>query len=388
MPTALPQRSLERFLCCAIADDEDWHRRELKQLWLAVGDQSAWEFASEHESEGTAAIALEKVLGSELPIRWRDARERVERRITLYMQSLDGVATRLAVHGVPLVALKNSGIARAIFTDLGGCFMGDVDVLVNPLDFRQAHESMVGLGFRLKSRSPLGEKTIEEIERTGGFEYECDLPDGEVLWFELQWRPVAGRWIRPDQEPSAAALLERSVPIGSSSVRLLSPNDNLLQVCLHTAKHSFIRAPGLRLHTDVDRIVRRCQIDWDAFVKEVDRLQVRTAVYFSLRIPTELLLTPIPPQVLELLHPPSWKVKALERSLQKAGFFHPHRKKWSRLGFIWFNLLLYDDFSGLWRALFPDPKWICSHYRIERRWILPLWYFVRLWELTFKRAVT
>jgi len=55
---------------------------------------------------------------------------------------------------------------------------------------------------------------------------------------------VAGRWIRPDQEPGAEELLARSISIPGSAARLLAPEDNLLQIALHTAKHSYVRAPG------------------------------------------------------------------------------------------------------------------------------------------------
>ena len=91
----------------------------------------------------------------------------------------------------------------------------------------------------------------------------------ERLWWELQWRPVSGRWIRPDQEPDSAGLVDRSRPMEGTRARLLSPVDNLLQVALHLAKHSYVRAPGLRLHTDVDRVVRRQPIDWEAFAAEL-----------------------------------------------------------------------------------------------------------------------
>ena len=87
------------------------------------------------------------------------------------------------------------------------------------------------------------------------------------MWVELQWRPVAGRWIREDQEPNADDLINRSLPITGTNVRLLAPEDNLLQVCLHTAKHSYMRAIGFRLHTDVDRIVNYQNINWNIFYR-------------------------------------------------------------------------------------------------------------------------
>ena len=81
--------------------------------------------------------------------------------------------------------------------------MGDIDVLVRKQDFREAHKVLTDHGYEMKFRSPLEEENIEKAERNGGAEYAVKLANGNNLWFELQWRPVAGRWIRPDQEAVA-----------------------------------------------------------------------------------------------------------------------------------------------------------------------------------------
>ena len=89
-------------------------------------------------------------------------------------------------------------------------------------------------------------------------------------------------------------LIDNSINIKNSSVKILAPEDNLLQVALHTAKHSYVRAPGFRLHSDVDRIIRFQKIDWSHFEKIVLKLKLKTAVYFSLFFAKDLLCTPIP----------------------------------------------------------------------------------------------
>ena len=214
------------------------------------------------------------------------------------------------------------------------------------------------------------------------------LSNGEKLWLELQWRPVAGRWIRPDQEPSAEELMSRSVPISGTAVRILSPEDNLLQVALHTAKHTYIRAPGFRLHLDVDRIVKHQKINWNIFIRNVLRLQVKTPVYFSLIIPSKILGTPIPENVLKELEPPKWKVRSISHWLTSAGLFNPDERKFSRTGYLIFNALLYDNWSGLLKGIFPERSWMVERYEIEvQEHILPF-YIRRLVDLTFKRLKT
>ena len=265
---------------------------------------------------------------------------------------------------------------------------GDVDLLVRPSDFRRAHAILVADGFNFEFRSDLEEATVEEPSRSGGAEYWKILPGGDKLWLELQWRPVAGRWIRPDQEPAADELMARSIPINGTNLRLLSPEDNLLQVSLHTAKHTYVRAPGFRLHTDVDRIARRQPINWDLFVERVKRLRVKTAVFFSLAIPADIFSTPIPPAVLAQLRPASWKVALMARWIVHAGIFNPHERKFSKLGYIIFNALLYDEVSGFIRGVLPRPDTLRQRYGFKSSILLPWYYARRILELVTRRART
>jgi hypothetical protein len=377
----------QQFLCCAIADDEAWHQEALCALLDEVGDETAFALAEAHDAASIVACALAACLDEKsLPAHWNEAHKKIQKKLTLFMKELDRVGAALAKANIPLLALKNSGIARGIYPNLAGSPMGDIDVLVDVDDFDKAHAIMLELGFVFDSRSPLGEKTVEEAKRSGGSEYRYVLDDGSTLWFELQWRVVAGRWINENQEPKAKYLIARSVPIKGSDVRLLAPTDNLLQVALHTAKHSYVRAPGFRLHTDVDRIVRRCDIDWGTFCREVERLTVCTAVYFSLVLASYLLHTPVPDWVLNRLKPAWWKRKLILRSLLRVDLFNPDDPKWSRLGYIVFNILLYDSPKGLFRGLFPSVQTMRQRHGLKSVWTLPFFYVFRMMGLILKRA--
>lgn len=380
---------VERLFCLALAADPVRQAAEFPELYRKVGDDALWAFATREDSASIVASALRATLGdAATPTRWLQAAQEIERKLAGYLVQLDRVAAALAAVQIPMVALKNSGIARGIHRDLAGCPMGDIDVLVSPRDFLRAHEILRSLGFALGDRSPFAIADIAAAAKHGGAEYAYLLPDGAVLWFELQCRPVAGRWIRPDQEPPADELLTRSLPIAGTAARLLAPEDNLLQVCLHTAKHSYVRAPGFRLHTDVDRIVRHCPINWEAFCSRVEQTGVRTAVYLSLLIPTVLLNTPVPREVLTRLDFAPFKHMLLQRWIRRVGLFNPKKRKWSKIGYIGFILLLYDTLGGIWRAVFPDYEWMHRHYAVSARWILPWGYFIRIFELLTRRAST
>jgi hypothetical protein len=333
---SLPQKLLCRTL---IGDDSESAAQAACEIIDYLTDERAYNLATRNQVASITAHALAKAVGMEnIPIHWQQIHADTNQRMGQYFTELDAIAERLAEAQIPLVALKNAGIARGIYPCPGCCPMGDLDVLVERRHFRKAHAILLAHGYNFEFRSPLEEAELDAAEQGGGAEYWKLLPSGEKMWFELQWRPVAGRWIRPDQEPSAEELMARSVPIQGTAVRLLAPEDNLLQVALHTAKHSYVRAPGFRLHTDVDRIVRRQVIDWNLFVKRVKALQVKTAVYFSLALPKLLFDTPIPSHVLDQLRPPAWKERLISRWLQKVGIFNPDEPKFGRVEFILFTV--------------------------------------------------
>jgi hypothetical protein len=346
--------------------------------------------AHENEVSGILGHALSNLKVTEnVPKAWLEHHDETLRRVRAYLNELDHMAGLFSREGMPIVALKNAGIARGIYPCPGCCPMGDLDVLVEKRHFRRAHDMLLDEGYHFEFRNTLGEEELAAAEDGGGAEYWKILPNGEKLWFELQWRPVAGRWIRPDQEPRAEELMARSIPIPGTAVRLLAPEDNLLQVALHTAKHTYARAPGFRLHLDVERIVRAYpSLDWGIFVQRVKALQVKTAVYFSLLIPHDLFGAPIPAQVLLALRPPAWKERLIIRWLNRVGLFNPHERKFSKPGYVLFNALLYDDLRGLLRGIFPNTFWMRERYGFRSNLLLPYYHARRLFDLALRRTNT
>lgn len=390
MMTRWKLRQFEHVICTVLGNMQAGTLDDQNASNLLLNNDKFFAWAQENE---LATIFIQKISEQhhwgQIPEQWQRLYNQVSIRISTYLIELDQISVHLARHQIPIIVLKNGGIARGIYPFPAACPMGDLDTLVEKRHFRQAHQILLGNGYQFEFRSPLEEEDLEEAEQGGGAEYWKILPNGEKFWLELQWRPVSGRWIRPDQEPSAEELMTRSIPIEGTHVRLLAPEDNLLQVSLHTAKHTYVRAPGFRLHLDVERIVRAYpDLDWQIFVKRVKALQVCTAVYFSLVIPYELFETPIPPWVLEDLRPASWKETTLRRWIQKAGLFNPNEKKFSRIKYILFTALLYDDLSGLWRGIFPDRKWMRDHYQFRQNWLLPYYHVQRLVNLLFQRLAT
>ena len=398
------ESALREFLCCGLSADPNWHQEELETLWSRVDPKDAFGFACEHEAQGAVWSALSAASIDNITKEWQESHAVIEKRLGVYMSHLDRVSIALAEVDIKLVALKNSGIARGIYQDLGSSVMGDVDLLICGKDLERAHEIFLSEGFSLLGNQDAGREALGEImddkvsadtnldtehdSFIGGREYALYLDGHDPLWFELQTRSIGGKWIPEHSEPSADDLIDDSVSIEGTAVRLLCPEDNLLQVCLHTTKHSYVRVPGFRLHTDVDRIVRFTDVNWEEFLRKVKALHVKTAVYYALLFPSVLLRTPIPEGVLMELRPGSLKNMILTRSIYRADLFHPRKKKWSKLGYLFFLVLLYDSFSQLRTSIFPDKKWMMKKYKLKPSMFWWLCYFKRFLGWIFKRANT
>ena len=381
----------EELLCQVISGrDEQLRRAAWQELCVLSGEAAVYDFAEANELEAVVAHAAGELVGEQnLATGWMPAHEATRHRVQAYLDELENLAKSFAERGVDIVALKNGGIAHGIHPCPGCCPMGDVDILVAPGSFRATHLLLLEKGYQFASRSPIEVESLANAEAVGGGEYWKVLPEGEKFWLEVQWRPVAGRWLQPDQEPPAEQLISRSIPVAGSAVRLLEPEDNLLQVALHTAKHSYVRAPGFRLHLDVERIVRAYpELDWQVFLERVERLQVKTAVYFAMTLPARLFGTPVPAWVLDRLQPVAWRERLVARWLERAGLFNPRQKKFHRIKYILFNLLLYDHPVFVLRSLFPSEEWMRRRYRVRRRIYLPFIYLQHWFKLAFRRVNT
>ena len=378
---------VESLLCLCIRHCDFLDKDKIVSLYIDLGDDVVYASAKLNGVASITAHALSLCLDKgALPEHWQKEYNIIEQKLTAYMAELDIVASLLAQNDIPLLALKNSGIAKGMYPYLGACPMGDIDVLVSKKQFRKAHDILTGHGYALKFRCEFEEDSLEAAEHGGGAEYSVQLDDGRHLWFELQWRSVAGRWIQPEHEPKADELIERSIAIENSDVRLLSPEDNLLQVALHTAKHTFVRSPGFRLHTDVDRIVSTQEINWNLFTERVIALKTKTAVYMSLALAKTLLGSPVPDDVLNKIQPNALKVKIMQSWLEKVGVFEPDAPKWSKPGYIIFVSMLYDTFDDFFAGVFPGAEKMKQQYKFSNNLLLPFYHVKRIASLLLKRA--
>lgn len=381
---------VKKAIITAIKDKRSFEEiRTLASLYEKIGDVAVWSVATVNRVHSIVAHALMDALGEDnVLVHWRQAHEESYKRISAYMAELDRVAVILAEEGIPLIVIENAAIAKAVHP-CPGCFQfGDLDVLIAQEHHHKAVKLLLCNGYYLDGNDNQTAEADLITQNNGRLEFKTSLPESYSLRLNIQWSLVARRWFSSKQEPTISELFSRSISVSNSDVRLLCPEDNLLQLCMHNSAHSYVRKPGIRLHLDVERIVRRVSINWDIFVERVLALKVKTPVYFSLAIPKSVFQTPIPDSVLTELSPPRWKKEVVFRWLDRIGLFNPDKRKFGRIGFIIFSALLYDDMAGLLKSIFPDSQWMRERYRFESGLLLPYYHVRRLFDLTIRRVLS
>ena len=326
---------------------------DLKKKFEECEKNVFFELCLEHELDGVVASHIIENNLSELPDYWLAAYEKEKEHLTFLRDKAAEICKKMDENGIRMVVLKNGGIMSDMVEDAAACPMEDIDSLVKKSDFKKAHEILLESGLTFKFRSEFEFEELEKSFRDGSTEYFIATPTGKEMWFELAWRAVAGRWIRLDLEPDCDTLIDASYCAKGTKVGILSPEDNLLQVCVHTAKHSYVRAPGLRLHLDVERIVAHKKIDWTLFLEKVRAAHVKTSTYFSLYLAKMMFDTPVPDDVLSALRPSKGKEKRILSLISKAGLLHLKARKFSKLEFLRFQTSLYDSINDMWFVLCP-----------------------------------
>jgi len=134
------------------------------------------------------------------------------------------------------VPYKGPVLAQSAYGDLGMRSYSDLDLLISPTDFERAKQTLGEIGYRPSTDlSP----AIERFWLRTGYERSFDGDAGKHL-VELQWA-LLPRFYAVDLYVDD--LLARSVRtvVGGCEVPCLAPEDSLLLLCLHAAKHLWTR---------------------------------------------------------------------------------------------------------------------------------------------------
>jgi hypothetical protein len=188
--------------------------------------------------------------------------------------------------GIDVIPYKGISLSEVYYGDIALRQVGDIDLFVRKRDVARAKSAVSKLGYTARmSISP----KAEEDYIASGYEWTFDSPAGKNV-LELQWA-LLPHFYAVDFETDG--LFERAVNVTvvGRCVKALSPEDLLLVLAVHAAKHVWGRLIWL---CDIAQIVKRGNLDWNWVQTRAHEVGIERILHVTLGLAKRLLATAIP----------------------------------------------------------------------------------------------
>jgi hypothetical protein len=315
---------------------------------------------------GAHARGLPTAIEQEL----RSAFEENVRRNLWFTGELGRIADYLNKRNLRAIPYKGPALAESAYGDLALRTFSDLDYLIAPADFDRAKLALAELGYR-----PAEELTpaVERFWLRRGYERAFDGAAGKNL-VELQWG-VLPYFYAVDLEIDELLARSGRTSVGGREVSCLSPEDSLLVLCLHAAKHLWTRLIWL---CDIAETVRTETIDYPLALSRARSLGILRIVGVSLSLAERLLTADLPaPAQQVIIGDPEVPVLGQQFAARLAG-----SATYDLNSFEYFQLILRlrerraDRWRYLWRLIWTPgagdlaavqlPEMLFSLYRAVR----------------------
>jgi hypothetical protein len=296
---------------------------------------------------------------------------------SLALRSELGVALRaLQAEGIEVIVLKGAHLAGLVYGDGAARPMRDVDLLVRKDDLGRAEGTLFDLGY------------VRHPEKDGDYSSCQHLqplirPGGVPI--EIHWT------IADPKEPieiDLNGLWERAHPgrIADVDVKVLSPEDLLLHLCVHTALHHQLEL-GLRACWDILEVTRHCRVrvDWEQLRLRAREWGVEKYVYLTLRLATELVGAVVPSWVLTTLAPVGFDPELISVAKKEVLLGPAAASVSPRFAQMWGAGRLRKKAGVLVDTMFPSRRVMHRMYpaSVDQRWFY-LFYVLRWRDLLRK----
>ncbi|HSD27695.1 MAG TPA: nucleotidyltransferase family protein [Vicinamibacteria bacterium] len=281
------------------------------------------------------------------------------------------------------VVIKGPALAVAVYGDLASRPFGDVDIVVEPWTRSRACDLLEHRGY---VPSPSVPRQWQEAWRRSTHAQLFER-EGSPLVVDLHWELAARGYSYSMRLRDVRSRLER-VQTGAAEVWTLGPEDTVLVLCIHGAKHDWAVLSWL---VDLAELVRsQPGLDWDA-VLLWSRVPGRgRPVQLGLHLAHRVLEAPVPAEVLAqgALDPDVAALVAVVEEAFRDSSSASRRGPWAQLvGSVWFRAT--ESGSDRLRHLHewllmprpPDYEWVSLP-----TWAWPAYYLVRPLRLLLKHS--
>ena len=247
-------------------------------------------FAEDHSVLGLTTARLANYDENAVSPENREILRAWRRAYTLFTMNLTAEMFRLfdgfAASGVEALVIKGPVLSARCYGDPGLRQYGDLDLIVRDKDIQRSTELMISLGYEpsvplraIRAKKIPGEYVFLQSSTKLLVEYHTELT------FRYHPRPLP-----------LENLFQRQtrVNIDSHKVPALSPEDELILICIHGAKHFWEQ---LSYIADVAAFVTRQELDWGRVMAAAAEVGGERMLYVGLRLAADLLGAPLPESV-------------------------------------------------------------------------------------------
>jgi hypothetical protein len=189
----------------------------------------------------------------------------------------------VGIEGIPY---KGVVLSEVYYGDMALRQTGDIDMFVRARDVGRSKSALREMGYT--TRLVIPEDAMEDYIASG-YEWTFDGPAGPNL-LELQWA-LEPRFYAVDFDMEG--LFERAVrvTVGGRPLKTPSPEDLLLVLSVHAAKHGWRRVILLR---DIAQMLKRENLNWDRVQSRARELGIQRILWITFLLAKRLLGTAMP----------------------------------------------------------------------------------------------
>ncbi len=289
------------------------------------------------------------------------------------------VTRALEEKGFRYIAIKGPALAQEIYGDITLRQYSDIDLLVDQDKMKEISRIIISLGYQAILPLSL-------LERRKFFELDNDfsfLHSSTGARLELHWKLFPERHKMP---LSFSELYHNSgrLVLQNREITILSPEDNLLYLSLHGAKHIFERLEWVH---DLDRLIRHyTTLDpAKAYQNAVD-IEVEESFLLGIFLSQRLFDTPLPKELQNYRSPQTDLLieKTMHYYQEGFVFWEESAKKYARFLFLAdLHQKKVSKYLSLFNSLFkPTPVDVIT-FNLSDKWDF-LYPLLRPFRLLFK----
>src|SRR5271157_5796533 len=311
----------------------------------------------------------------------RSAYEANLRRSLWFTAELARIMQHFECRQLRAIPYKGPALAQSLYHDPDLRSFGDLDFLISSVDFERAKQALAEIGYR-----PSADLTpsVERLWLRTGYERSFDGAAGRNL-VELQWALLPRFYAVDLCVEDLLARAGRTVVAGYE-VLCLSPEDSVLVLCLHAAKHLWTRLIWLSDIAETLRSQSRNQIiDYSLVFSQARALGIARILGVSFWLVKNVLQAELPESAEEMIAAdPRVRTLGSEFAERLAGgaaydfestdYFRLILKLRERRG---------DRWRYLWRLVWTPGAGDVAAVRLPEA-LFPLYRIVRIGRLTRK----